>query len=339
MHHATTAAASAAPAPSPEERLQALNAKLAALKIPAVTAEQANHLRTKENSNDIKHAFEHAHSEANWHRYLKAAVERAIKAVPAAPRSLPPPDAAPAPAAATSAPAPQPSAAAQAQRGGNTVRPVNFPQRQQYGDRPTPQLAGDPPTGAPASTAGTMPVPQASSTPIERQQFHVHNRNKAALCFEAGTTRPNPQKPNRPVKATVFVDGARAVQNSDTFDWDRKVRLMLTPDECLSVLAVVVGLVEEVRFGNHGEQGDKWFAIKRQPDSLYWTMGMGKKDAGGISLAVKIGPEDSFDLGALLTAQIRTNHKKLNGGDILALIRNTFAPMLVHQLAGKQQRT
>lgn len=142
--------------------------------------------------------------------------------------------------------------------------------------------------------------------------LHIYGK-QAALTIEAG------QSPkDAPV---VFVEAA-AAKGETGYDWDSKIRLMLTFSEMLHTLAVFLNHLPCTAGKNHGPDRDKWFEIEHQARHVFMKIGQGK-----IVRAVRIDSEDAFRFAALLSAQIRQNVPAGAQADIHLLLRHIVAPM------------
>jgi len=146
-----------------------------------------------------------------------------------------------------------------------------------------------------------------------RDDFHIYG-GKAALTVSPGE--------NRKRNAVVFIDAAPATAPL-TYAWSDKITLMLTPDEILITLAVVMGQVGYAKFNNHGEAKDKWFEIEHQNKSIFIKIGQAQK-----MRAIPVSPPDAYKLAAVLTAQVRRNTPQGARADVANLVRTVVGPML-----------
>lgn len=197
-------------------------------------------------------------------------------------------------------------------------------QAQQAPRQQAPQRA--PQRSAPARTtvSGSVvdmnrPESQASegnSSPasIDRFSYHVYG-GKAALCFEADTTRAGGY--------TVSIDAARAVQPRQ-YDWKDKVRVQLTQDELPVAAAVFLGVLSSCEYGLHGPNQDKGFSIERQSAGKVFCK-VSAREQG--TRAVPIDGPDVFRVNTLLMRQLKQNHPWLEASEIMALIRASIKDM------------
>jgi hypothetical protein len=162
---------------------------------------------------------------------------------------------------------------------------------------------------------------QVAPPTIERDSFHVYG-GKAAIEFSPGT--------NVRGKAVVFIDAAVAT-GPRSYDWATKIRTMLTPDEMLIALAVMLNDAPAAKFMNHGEAKDKWIEIIHQGATVFFKVGQAKSVR-----AIPIGPTEVFKLAALLTAQVRKNAPEGARMDVADLVGATLGKMLT---AAASQRT
>jgi hypothetical protein len=151
------------------------------------------------------------------------------------------------------------------------------------------------------------------ATPERCHEFHIYGAT-AALTVTAGR--------NRNGDAVLFIDAAPAT-SPRYFDWTRKLRLMLTPNEIIVALAVAIGDLPSATFKHHGTAKDKWVELKHQASHLFIKIAQGQTVH-----AVPVGPADTFKLAALLTAQIQSNVPAAAQAGVIALVRTTVAKML-----------
>ncbi len=176
--------------------------------------------------------------------------------------------------------------------------------------------------GAPSGPAPTLRQPGAAPTLVPKapenkaEGFHIYG-GKAALTVEPGE--------NRNGKPVVFIDAAPAIGERQ-YDWEQKIRLMLTPAEVVTALAVTLGYLPSCEFKNHGEDSDKWFVIENQKKNLFIKIGQGKT-----LRAVPVAAFDAFRFGAILSAQARKQLPQLAAADVQTLVRLIVAPMLLAQ--------
>lgn len=137
-------------------------------------------------------------------------------------------------------------------------------------------------------------APDSSSSEVTWDSVKVHG-GRAALTLEATTTR-------RHDEPTINIEAARLKdQQARTYDWQNKIIIQLTTTELQQVTCLLYGMVDRVKFQNHGPQNDKWFEIERQSGQY----------AGTTKFAVGQGKEmclvqlTAADLGNVLALFIR----------------------------------
>jgi len=176
------------------------------------------------------------------------------------------------------APDPAPGAAAAARH----AAPIGGPRGQAYRVNDWPQGQGGRSAAAEARERWNREEPADRSrapspaTPVARDydQAKVHG-GRAALTFVADVT--GRQEPTVTIEAAELLDAQRRV-----YDWEHKLRFQLTRTEVQLVTALLLGMIEEVHFSNHGERNDKWLNIVRQDANPQYagtikvTMGQGK---------------------------------------------------------------
>lgn len=196
------------------------------------------------------------------------------------------------------------------------------PSQQAAAPQPAPQPpepAAHPTGGGNAQNAPRHPVYPAPSrneqhTPREREgrayneSFHVYG-GKAALCFEADTTRAN--------VATIAIDGAAATAPR-TYNWGNKIRIQLTRQELPEVAAVFIGARRNCSFKSHGPQKDKGFEIERQDGGKVFVKVFGGNGQG--ACAVPIMPNDAFYATSLVLRQLMAATGLNSIADVTALL-------------------
>ena len=177
----------------------------------------------------------------------------------------------------------------------------------------------DPATGAPSGEGAAPqnePGDDQGSGGGERQQEgrdqHKVYGQKAALTWEADTTRRG--------EPTVALDGANATAPRQ-YDWNNKVRVQITPQELPAVAAVLLGVIPQVEFKNHGDNNNKGFSVERQNNGFFVRVYQG---AGSLR-AVPMGPADAFGVACLLLRQLQASQGGLDGVSLTAALRGTFS--------------
>lgn len=121
---------------------------------------------------------------------------------------------------------------------------------------------------------------------------------KAALTLVADVTRAG--------DPTVLIEGAHAKSGGQrSYDWANKLRFQLTCSELTLVTALLIGMVGEVRFANHGS---KWLTMTMQVSQgpyagmVRVALGDAAEEAGRPFL-VAIGAESLGEVAALCLHQ------------------------------------
>lgn len=158
--------------------------------------------------------------------------------------------------------------------------------------------------------------PAQQSTPQEqfadRLSVHVYS-NKAALCFESDMTKAGLD--------TVSLDAATS-SGVRQYDWGKKVRIQLTRGELPVVAAVLLGVIQNCEFKNHGQDNSKGFSIERQPGGKLFVKVFAK---GEPLRAVPVMAPDAFYVTSLVMRQLQKANPWLDSTALLALIRATQA--------------
>lgn len=101
-------------------------------------------------------------------------------------------------------------------------------------------------------------------------------------------------------------------------DWSKKVHFQLKPDcELVKFSALMIGLVNELKFKNHGPDRNKSLTIKRnENNSLYVALSEGK----GQSLMIVLQPESAWLIGTLAINQLR-HRLTMSFGEATSMLR------------------
>lgn len=211
--------------------------------------------------------------------------------------------------------------------------PVQAGETGEAGDRPTG--AADPGAGhgegdgeVDHGSCGTaQPGPGPSTLPQRggdaaaapqgaRQSIHVYGK-KAAVTVEPDTTRRG--------RATVAIDGAVA-KGGGHFDWASKVRVQLTPNELVELTAVLLGVLDECRFDNRGDHGEKGLSLERQGEGNQARFFLRVFARGASPCAVPISAPDALWVAGLCTWQLRATSAWMDQPNIEGLIRSVYCP-------------
>jgi|GEM_PF-713465 len=174
---------------------------------------------------------------------------------------------------------------------------------------PSPARQPEPSRTAPPASRPSAEAPAAASGEQKRERVgkHVYG-SRAALYFEADVSRQD--------FPTIYVDAADAI-GTRQYDWPNKIRIQLTAHELPVITAVLLGLLPEAEFKNHGENKDKGFSIKDQGRHLFmevWAKDQKKK-------AVQIIPEDAFYLSHIFIRQMRQSAPWMSGMDLISALK------------------
>ncbi len=126
--------------------------------------------------------------------------------------------------------------------------------------------------------------------------------SSAALCISEARTRAGNQH-------TIQVEGATAIAagGARAFDWQSKIIVQLTTQECYLALALFENKLKSVRFDGHGDRHDKSLHIEFQERHYFVRM----TQRGKAAVAVPVRPVDALQVISLLYKQIRTNDPHL----------------------------
>lgn len=143
-----------------------------------------------------------------------------------------------------------------------------------------------------------------ASAPAKYDQKKVHG-GKAALNFEADATQ-------RLGDPTIRLETARRTSPQErTYDWKNKIAVQLTVYELQLCTALLLGMIDKVKFQNHGPEQDKWFEFEHQSDrfagSVKVVVGKGK-DLNIVSIThLDIGDVTAMFIRQC-AAQLRLDH-------------------------------
>lgn len=131
----------------------------------------------------------------------------------------------------------------------------------------------------------------------------------AALCISEARTRAGNQH-------TIQVEGATAIAAGDAkaFDWQSKIIVQLTTQECYLALALFENKLKSVRFDGHGDRHDKSLHIEFQERHYFLRM----TQRGKAAVAVPVRPVDGLQIVSLLYRQLRLNDPHLEIAQIRA---------------------
>ncbi len=171
------------------------------------------------------------------------------------------------------------------------------------------------PIATPSTNAQAAPRPDAFKDSLsDRVQCRIYG-GKAALCIESDQTRQN--------EPTLRIEAARATAPR-VYDWKQKITLQLTREELPVVTAVILGLILQCQYQNHGPDHDKGLEIVHQDTHLFvrlFQKGLGV-------LAIPVTAADSYALGALCLRQLNQTSPWLSAQEVIVLLKLTVQRML-----------
>jgi hypothetical protein len=157
----------------------------------------------------------------------------------------------------------------------------------------------------------------------ERDFYSVHiYGGKAALCFQADTTRSGREGETN----TVRLEAAPS-RVPRTYNWSEKIAVQFTVKELPMVLAVFMGWMPSVTFKAHGPQQDKGFSMEHQQGGKMFVKVWQAKTA----MAVPLYAQDMYAVVALLLRQMSKNQAFMGVEGVLAVVRQLSS---VYQEAG-----
>lgn len=118
---------------------------------------------------------------------------------------------------------------------------------------------------------------------------------------------------------TVQFDVAERKQpgsTNKTLDWDSKVQLQILDDELPILVAVLLGLLPDVRFDLHGAANDKWMEIINQGQHFFFKCGMGRR-----LITAQVTLVDVSMFGLLALNQYTANFPLLTSDSVLTSVR------------------
>lgn len=143
-------------------------------------------------------------------------------------------------------------------------------------------------------------APPQTQTEVTYDSVKVHG-GKSALTLEASNRRDD--SPTIKIEAAKIKDPANR-----TYDWANKIIIQLTGTELQHVTCLLYGMIDRVKFQNHGPANDKWFEIERQTGqyagTIKFAVGQGKE-----MCLVQLTPAD---LGNVLGLFIRRCARQMN---------------------------
>lgn len=117
---------------------------------------------------------------------------------------------------------------------------------------------------------------QGAATEEERRkgQKKVYG-GRAALTLEVDNRRNG--------APTIRLEAAKILNaEARTYDWKNKIVIQLTTSELQKITALLLGMIKQAKFSNHGPKNDKWFEFSHQEEAKY---------AGTVKVAVGEGRE------------------------------------------------
>jgi hypothetical protein len=147
----------------------------------------------------------------------------------------------------------------------------------------------------------------------DRDYYSVHiYGGKAALCFQADTTRSGREGETN----TVRLEAAPS-KGPRTYNWSEKIAVQFTVKELPLVLAVFMGWMPSVTFKAHGPQQDKGFSMEHQAGGKMFVKVWQAKNG----MAVPLYAQDMYAVVALLLRQMAKNQSFMGVEGVLAVVR------------------
>lgn len=317
-----------APPPAPTT-LRELNVQLAAANLSLLSATALQRLLEREPRERLLRAVARAGTgDPSARAYLMRVIEVAGAAAGAPPARLrlvsPPPAAAhPMPGDREPPVVPPPLAAVSARvENAGMATPATVPVSRPNPIPPAPADRASSPAGVRARTRSASGAarspdspasPPAKEDPSRPRSLHVYGQ-KAALCFEADTTRAG--------WPTVLLEAALATAPRQ-YDWAGKIRLQLTRLELSVVAAVLLGGLPRCEYKNHGPDHHKGFSLEDQGATFFVRVFAQDQPVR----AVPMIPEEAFPVAALVVRQLQAATPGLEGAALLAVLRGTVGRM------------
>lgn len=159
-------------------------------------------------------------------------------------------------------------------------------------------------------TAPTTPAP-APAAPSEPPYFSFKIFcSGAALCVSEARTRSSN-------KHTIQVEGALALASGGgrrEFDWQNKIIVQMTVQECYLALALFENKIRSVKFDGHGTCHDKSLHIEFQANHYFVKI----IQRGRPAVAIQVRAVDALQIVSLIYKQIRLNEPHLEIAQIRA---------------------
>ena len=155
---------------------------------------------------------------------------------------------------------------------------------------------------------------------VEQRKFershHVYASTGAA-CFEPVEIPSD--KDEHDMTHSIQIEMAKAV-SLRRYDWDHKIIFRLTLRELPVFAAVLMGYSDFLACGNHGPSNDKFLEVREQPEqgSVFVKLKQGKR-----VVAVPVGAEEVFALGAMVLKVLQKNAPHLDSQTILQLVQRS----------------
>jgi Predicted membrane protein len=158
----------------------------------------------------------------------------------------------------------------------------------------------------------------------------VHG-GRAALTLEATQTRR--REPTVMIEAAAMLD-----RTARTYDWKNKIAVQLTPTELQHVTCLMLGLIQEVKFQNHGQEQDKWFSIVRQANEYAGTIKITVGKGSNVYM-VQLTPADIGNVIALFVRQA-ANQLKVDQAVVPHVLRSVAQALTEYgsRSGGSQRR-
>jgi hypothetical protein len=148
-----------------------------------------------------------------------------------------------------------------------------------------------------------------------RQSHHVYG-SRAALCIEPAEIEPVGADQRDPVYHSLAIEVAAAKAEGRSYLWDDKIVFRLTKREFPLFIAVLMGFLDSLKFGNHGPDNDKSLEVADQGGHLFIKLRQGVR-----LIAIQVGAEEVFSLTTLALNTIARNTPDLDSHTILEVIQ------------------
>lgn len=159
----------------------------------------------------------------------------------------------------------------------NNVRSIDTPARQQRQQPAAPSGGHDEPSSRDNAPPNERQINEAQAGAGERRyDQHSCYGKDVAVTFEC-----TPNRDRTANTVNIKVAKAKGATCKQGVDWNNGITISLEPHEVQTVLAVLWGMGDNVRYAGHGHDNQKWFQIQESTGDY----------AGAIRLTVAHGQE------------------------------------------------